>query len=837
VERDRRRVPAASCLHELFEARADLTPEAVAVVFEGESLTYAELNRRANRLAHHLRALGVKPDARVAIAVERGPEMMVGLLGVLKAGGAYVPLDPAYPAERLRYTLTDSAPAVLLTQSALAERFADLAIPTVTLDGSAWADQPESNPERAGLTPEHLAYVIYTSGSTGQPKGVMNVHRGVVNLLASMRESLGVEAGDRLLAVTTLAFDISVLELFLPLISGARVEILPRAASADPMLLQSAIESSGATILQATPATWRLLVESDWAGAPNLRALSGGEALTAELAGRIRERVGALWNVYGPTETTIWSCAKPVDAASRGERVAVSIGAPIANTQVYVLDAAGEPVPVGVAGELYIGGAGVARGYLNRAAVTAERFVADGFSMQPGARLYRTGDLARWLADGTLEFLGRTDFQVKVRGFRIELGEIEARLAEHEGVREAVVAAREDVRGDTRLVAYWTGEAVDAQVLRAHLAERLPEHMVPAAYVQLEAMPLTPNGKLDRKALPAPDGDAFAARRYEAPLGATEQVLAGIWAEVLGVDRVGRWDDFFALGGHSLRAVQVVSRVRQLMATDVALGQLFIKPVLADFAQTLEQGVRAALPPIESVERGGGMPLSFAQQRLWFLEQMGGLAGTYHIPTRLRLEGELDHAALSRALSHIVERHEALRTTFHLVDGEPEQRITPVEESGFLLLHHDLSAHGNADAELSRLMSHEARAPFSLERGPLIRGRLIHMAAREHVLLVTMHHVVSDGWSMGVFIQELSALYGAFLRGEADPLAPLAVQYADYAAWQRRWVTGDVLRQQADYWKATLAGAPELLELPTDHARPASRTTWARWRTWRSTSA
>ncbi|HEX8433121.1 MAG TPA: amino acid adenylation domain-containing protein, partial [Longimicrobium sp.] len=595
--------PSDLCVHELFETQAERTPELVAVVFEGESLTYSELNRRANQLAHHLRAMGVGPDARVAIAVERGPEMMVGLLGVLKAGGAYVPLDPAYPAERLRYTLRDSAPAVLLTQSSLADRFADMAIPTVTLDGAAWTDQPETNPERAGVTPEHLAYVIYTSGSTGQPKGVMNIHRGVVNLLTSMRASLGVEAGDRLLAVTTLAFDISVLELFLPLVSGAQVEILPRAASADPMLLQSAIAESGATLMQATPATWRLLVESDWAGAPTLRALSGGEALPAELAGRIRERVGALWNVYGPTETTIWSCAKPVDDTSRGDRVAVSIGSPIANTQVYVLDAAGEPVPVGVAGELYIGGAGVARGYLNRAATTAERFVPDAFSKEAGARMYRTGDLARWLADGTLEFLGRTDFQVKVRGFRIELGEIEARLAQHEGVREAVVAAREDVPGDTRLVAYWTGDAVDAQALRAHLAERLPEHMVPAAYVHLEAMPLTPNGKLDRKALPSPDGAAYSAREYEAPVGATETALAEIWAEVLGVERVGRWDNFFELGGHSLIAVTLISRMRR-RGLHAEVRALFTTPTLAGLAGAVTGESNELRIPANGVRRG-----------------------------------------------------------------------------------------------------------------------------------------------------------------------------------------------------------------------------------------
>ncbi|HEX8433205.1 MAG TPA: amino acid adenylation domain-containing protein, partial [Longimicrobium sp.] len=818
--------PEGSCLHELFEEQVERTPEAVAVVFEGESLTYAALNRRANRLAHHLRAIGVGPDRRVAISLERGPEMMVALLGVLKAGGAYVPLDPAYPADRLRATLEDSAPAVLLTQAALARRYDGLGIPTLALDADAasWAEQPRSNPARAGLTPDNLAYVIYTSGSTGKPKGVMNVHRGVVNLLAAMRSTLGVEPSDRLLAVTTLAFDISVLELFLPLMSGARVEILPRAASADPVLLREAIEESGATILQATPATWRLLVEGGWAGEPRLRALSGGEALTAELASLVRDRVGSLWNVYGPTETTIWSTAQPVEKVPDGERRPVSIGAPLANTRVYVLDAAGEPVPVGVAGELYIGGAGVARGYLDQPDITAERFVADAYSGEAGARLYRTGDRVRWLADGTLEFLGRNDFQVKIRGFRIELGEIESRLAAHPAVREATVAAREDVPGDTRLVAYWVGEEVaDVQELRAHLSERLPEHMVPAAYVHLAALPLTPNGKLDRKALPAPDGAAYVTRGYEAPVGETEEELAAIWSEVLRVDRVGRWDDFFALGGHSLRAVQMISRVRKTMGMDVALGELFVRPVLEDFARVLEQTAQAELSVIEPVERGGALALSFAQQRLWFIEQMGGIGSTYHMPIRLRLTGAMDGAALGGALARIVARHEALRTTFHLVDGEPVQRIVPVHRSGFLLLHHDLSGLPEAAEELAVIMASESETAFDLERGPLIRGRLVRLAADDHVLLVTMHHIVSDGWSLGVFVHELSTLYGAFLRHEADPLPRLPVQYVDYAAWQRKWVTGEVLRQQADYWRATLADAPELLELPTDHSRPAQQ--------------
>ncbi len=808
--------PSESCLHELFEAQAERTPGAVAVEFGDAHLTYAELNARANRLAHHLRTLGVGADARVAVCLERGPEMLAALLGVLKAGGAYVPLDPSYPVERLRYMLADSAPVALLTDT---ERLFDgVDIPLVNLD-AAWADQPETNPERAELTPEHLAYVIYTSGSTGTPKGVMVAHRGVVNLLSTMRGTVGMEPSDVLLSVTTIAFDIAALELFLPLACGARTVILEPARAADPALLEQAIVRHGATVMQATPATWRILVDAGWQGRDGLKALSGGEALPSALATAVRERVGALWNVYGPTETTIWSTAEQIGGTMLGARA--PIGRPIANTRIYILGRDLQPLPMGVAGEMYIGGAGVARGYHGRPALTAERFVPDPYGVEAGARMYRTGDLARWLPDGTIEFLGRNDHQVKVRGHRIELGEIEAGIAAHPEVGQAVVVTREYAPGDVRLVAYYTGAAVQVEAMRAHLAERLPEYMIPAVFVRLEALPLTPNGKIDRNALPAPEGEVYAGRAYEAPDGATEEALAEIWAEVLGVERVGRHDHFFELGGHSLLAVQVISRVRRALGADAALGDLFVRPVLAEFARGLETAPRDTLPAIERADRSGPLALSFAQQRVWFLEQLGVVGAAYHIPVRLRVQGALDRAALGRALDRIVARHEALRTTFAQVGGEPVQRVA--EESGFRLIDHDLTHHPDAQSELARLTAEEAGARFDLEDGPLIRGRLIRIAPDEHVLLVTMHHIVSDGWSMGVLTRELSALYGAFQRGEADPLPALEIQYADYAAWQRRFVEGERLRQQAEYWKAALAGAPAVLELPSDRARPAQQ--------------
>ncbi|HEV2734185.1 MAG TPA: condensation domain-containing protein, partial [Longimicrobiaceae bacterium] len=544
----------------------------------------------------------------------------------------------------------------------------------------------------------------------------------------------------------------------------------------------------------------------------------GGEALPAELARALYalgtvDRVG---NLYGPTEDTTYSTYSLVPRGAPQ----VLVGRPVAGTRAYVLDGQLRPAPLGVAGELYLAGGGLARGYAGRPELTAERFVPDPFGA-PGARMYRVMDRVRWRPGGELEYLGRTDHQVKLRGFRIELGEIEARLAEHPGVRAAAVLAREDAPGEKRLVAYdVAADPVAAQALRAHLSERLPEYMVPAAYVRLGEFPLTPNGKLDRRALPAPEGDAYARGGYEAPVGEMEEALARIWGELLGVERVGRGDDFFELGGHSLLAVQATSRVRQALGVEATLGDLFAEPVLADFARGLERAGRADLPPIEPVDRSGRLAPSFAQQRLWFVEQLGAAGAAYHVPRRLRLRGELDREALLRALDRIVARHEALRTTFVVVDGEPEQRIAPAE-SGFHLLEHDLGGHAGAETELDRLVAEEAGAPFDLERGPLIRGRLVRLAPDDHVLLVTMHHIVSDGWSMGVFSRELGTLYGAFRRGDVDPLPPLPVQYADYAAWQRRWVEGEVLRRQADFWRETLAGAPELLELPADHPRPA----------------
>jgi amino acid adenylation domain-containing protein len=819
--RTERPYPRGVCIHELFDAQVRERPDAVALVWGEESLTYRELDARANQLANHLVRLGVGPDVRVGVLLERSAELIVSILAVLKAGGAYVPLDPGYPAERLRLMLSDSSVRVLLSRSELAEVVEAHDLAVVHLDQAAGALASESTEApRSGATPENLAYIVYTSGSTGKPKGVMVAHRHVVQLVCET-DYVRFGPGDRVAQASNASFDALTFEAWGALMNGATLVGIPRDVLLSPSALREMLrEERITTLYQTTALLNQLSREQPDVFAPLRDVLFGGQAADADSVRRLLKAGGPerLLHMYGPTETTAWCSWEKVEQVAE-DALTVSVGRATGNQRIYLLDSVLNPVPVGVPGEAYVGGDGVVRGYLDRPGLTAERFLPDPFASEPGARMYRTGDRLRWKADGKLEFIGRVDEQVKIRGFRIEPGEIEAVLSAHAEVREARVIVREDEPGEQRLVAYVVGEA-GADALREHLRESLPEYMVPAAFVALERIPLTPNGKLDVKALPAPEGDAYGQRSYEAPLGAVEAALAAIWGEVLGAERVGRWDHFFELGGHSLLAVRVVSRVRQALGLEAAVGDVFVRPVLADFARGLETAARTEAPAITPVDRTRPIPLSFAQQRLWFLEQLGDMGSTYHIPARLRLKGELDRDALAFALDRIVARHEALRTTFAEVNGVPEQRIAPAEANGFTLVEHDLGGVADSEAALHALLSEEMRAPFDLERGPLIRGCLIRLAADDHVLLVTMHHIVSDGWSMGVLFAELSALYAAHVQGREADLSELPIQYADYAAWQRGWIRGELLERQASYWEWALAGAPELLELPTDRARP-----------------
>lgn len=604
---------------ELIAAQASTTPESVALESGAERLTYSELETRANQLAHHLQSLGVGPDVLVGICVERSLEMVVGLLGIMKAGGAYVPIDPSFPAERQRFMLQDAEVRVLLTQEALLAVLPPHEAEVVCLDrDAARIATAGADPPLCDATPDHLAYVIYTSGSTGRPKGVQIPQRALVNFLTTMGERPGMTAEDVLVAVTTLSFDIAGLELYLPLVSGARVVIAARETAADPRRLAELIERSAATLVQATPTTWRMLMDAGWPGRSGLKVLCGGEALPRVLAEQLLERGVELWNMYGPTETTIWSAVRPVTTLDEP----LTIGRPIANTTLYILDDRLQPVPVGIPGELHIGGEGMARGYLKRPELSAERFIAHPFDRTPGARLYKTGDLARYRSDGNVEFLGRLDHQVKVRGFRIELGEIEATLGRHPAVEAAVVTTREDSPGDVRLVGYVisSGE-LQANELRRYAGESLPSYMVPSAIVTLEEFPLTPNGKIDRKALPAPSTER-SEEGYVAPRTPLEQRLAAIWEDVLGVRPIGVTDDFFDLGATSIVAAQLFTEIEKGLGADLPIVPIFQAPTIEQLAQLVDQGVNGrrwsslvpiqpngSQPPIFCVHGGAGTVL------------------------------------------------------------------------------------------------------------------------------------------------------------------------------------------------------------------------------------
>ena len=834
ADRDRE---TGACVHRQFEAQASRVPDAPALTCGGATLTYGELNARANRLAHHLRALGVGLEVLVGVCLERSFDMVVGLLAVLKAGGAYVPLDPSYPPERLAYLVGDAGVPVLITREALLGRLEGHEAYAVCLDRprdrSAIAALPDSNP-RAGTRPDHLAYVIYTSGSTGSPKGAMVVHRGLANYLAWAARTYRVGEGQGAPVHSSFSFDLTVTSLFTPLISGRRVDLLDESLGVE-QLAEALRRNGDYSLVKITPAHLQMLGEQlvpEEAAGRTRAFVIGGEALTAEHVAFWRAHAPdtVLVNEYGPTETVVGCC---VQVVPRDGPVGASIpiGRPIAQTQLYVLDARMRPVPVGVAGELYIGGAGVARGYLNRPALTAASFVPDPFGDRSGARLYRTGDLARWRPDGVLEYLGRVDRQVKVRGYRVEPGEVEAALSAHPSVREAAVVPRDDATGGTALVAYLAYRDVNALApgpaeLRQWLLQSLPDYMVPSAFVMLDALPLTPNGKVDRDALPDPEGIATAGGApYVAPRGPVEDALAAVWGELLGRDRVGVHDNVFELGGHSLMVARVLARVRDLFGVEPPLREVMERPTVAGLARLVEralaEGSGPVVQPITPVDRAGPLPASFAQQRLWFLDRLEPGSPLYNIPTAVRLAGDLDVAALGRALSEVVRRHEVLRTTFADDGGVPRPVIGPAVDVPLPVV--DLSALPAEvrEAEALRLVAEESARSFDLARGPLLRAMLIRLAPEEHLAVVTMHHIASDGWSIGVLITELTALYEAFRTGAPPPLDELAIQYADYAAWQRSWFQGLALESHLGHWRDRLGGVPDL-ELPADRARPAS---------------
>jgi amino acid adenylation domain-containing protein len=808
----------------LIAVQAARVPDRIAVVFEGEELTYGELESCSNRLANHLRNQGIGREARVAVCLERSLNLVVALLAVLKAGGAYVPLDPSYPAERLALMLEDSGARLLVTADPLSTPPGAGGLPVVRLNRDRGEiDRVSASPPPAWpAAAADLAYVIYTSGSTGRPKGVMISHGAICNRLLWMQEAFPLGAADRVLQKTPFSFDASVWELFCPLLAGACLVVARPGGHQDGEYLIQTVASQGITVLQLVPSALRMLLELPGleAAVGLERLFCGGEALSSDLVEAFRGRSGAqLVNLYGPTEVAIDATFRPCRTPSAG--ASAPIGRPLANARVYLLDAELRPVAPGLRGELYVGGAGLARGYHGRPDLTAEKFLPDLFG-EPGARLYRTGDLGRHLPDGEIEFLGRADQQVKIRGFRIEPGEIETVLARHPMVRAAAVAAS----GDGRLIGYVVPgeERPERAELRGFLLCSLPEHLVPAVFVFLEALPLTPSGKLDRAALPAP-GEAAGEPPAVPARTLVEELVAGIWSEVLGRESIGAHDNVFELGAHSLLATQVVSRLRESFRVDLPLRSLFDEPTVAGLARRIEEAMRpgpaSALPPIERVPRTGPLPLSFAQQRLWIMDQLDPGSSAYSTPEAFRLSGPLDVRALARTLGELVRRQEILRTTFPIVVGQPAQVIGDPWPVPLPLI--DLSGLGpeRREAEILRLAAPERQAPFDLARGPLLRVELMRLAEEEHVVLVTLHHIVSDAWSTWIIVREVAAVYTALRTGRRPDLPPLPIQYADFAAWQRRWLQGEVLESELAHWKQRLAGAPLVLDLPTDRPRPA----------------
>jgi amino acid adenylation domain-containing protein len=845
------------CLPELIEMQVAATPQAIAVEFGGQRVTYQELNQRANQLAFHLRRLGVGPEVRVGVCMNRSAEMVIAVLGILKAGGAYVPMEPSFPPVRIQWILSSLHIFSLVTQTRHLPLLHELEpqLPeleeVICLDGSRqpedaisgrvehwhyWTDAdlqslPAENLARA-IQSDNTAYVIFTSGSTGLPKGVVEQHRPVINLIEWITTTFKVGPQDRLLFVASLCFDLSVYDIFGLLAVGGTVVVASEEEIRDPERLLQKIHADRITFWDSAPAALQQLVPflardggHDTASVFRLVFLSG-DWIPLAMPDQLRAAFPNLEVVGlgGATEATVWSNffrIREVDPSW----ASIPYGKPIQNSRYHVLDSNLNCCPVGVAGDLYIGGECLSLGYSNEPVLTAQKYIPDRLS-GGGQRLYRTGDMARYRADGNIEFLGRLDHQVKIRGFRIELGEIESALLRHKSVSAVVVIARGE-KTEKRLVAYLVAggdEQPGSQELREYLKKNVPEYMVPGAFLWLKEMPVTANGKLDRKALPEPGYETETGQSYEEPRTATERVLAELWAQILGVERVGVHDDFFERGGHSLLAAQMVGRVRELLGADIKLRSLFLSPVLADFAVTIDQhrqqpGSVAASEAVPLVDRSHPLELSFAQQRLWFIDQLEPGSAAYNIPVAVRLEGRLDTDALEKSLHEIVRRHEILRTRYETMDGYAIQCVEP--ECEIPLLTEDLSGVPEQDrlAVMLRRAEEEGRRLFDLRVAPMLRARVLRLAEQDHVLLLTMHHIASDGWSAAVLMTEMVQLYKAFTSGSPSPLPDLKIQYADYAAWQRKWLQGEVLEQQLGYWREQLSDLPSL-ELPTDHPRP-----------------
>ncbi len=806
--------PPGRTVTDLFEEHAEKSPDNIAVVFEETRLTYRELNEQANQIAHFLAdEYNIQPDDRVGLLLRRSDRIITGILGILKSGGAYVPIDSEYPPERIRHIVRDSGCKVVLTETGVQELSG---LSSDIADIRAIRHENKTNP--AGFASlNHLAYMIYTSGSTGVPKGVLIEHRNLYDYVMTFISEFSVSSEDRFLQQTTIAFDASVEEIYPALCTSATLFVCQNPKDIESLFTD--VVRHGISIVSLSP----LAVSYFNTRAHELKDLrvliSGGDVLHASFADRLYERT-RVYNTYGPTEATVCAAYHRMETTDGS----VPIGRPIANRRIYILDPALNPLPAGVFGEICISGAGTARGYLNREDLTREKFIPHPF--EEGKRLYCTGDLGRWLPDGTIEFLGRNDDQVKIRGYRIELGEIESRILTHEAVKEAAVIAR-GKDDHKELAAYIAGEGeLNVSVLREHLMQTLPDYMIPSSFVQMEDFPLTPSGKVDKKALPDPsEAGMDSGIEYVAPHDDAERKLAKIWQEVLGIEKIGIRDNFFDLGGHSLRAVQITNRIHRELGADIPLREIFASPTIGELAKQLRSGDPSAYIPIERTPIAEYYPVSHAQRRLWILNQIDqadGGASVYNIPAALELSGELNREILEKTFSELILRHESLRTTFLPVDGEPRQKIC--EPADFQIRFTDLTTDGHPEETARETACEHAEKPFDLEKGPLLSVSLLKLSETRHILLVNMSHIISDGWSVGILIREFCQLYDAFLEGRENPLPRLCIQCKDYAVWQNRLLESEEIAAHRDYWHGKLSGEIPVLELPADYSRPPVQT-------------
>lgn len=817
-------IGAAECIHHLVERQAEAMPAAIAVDFEGRTLTYRELNAHANRLAHHLRAMSVGAETVVGIFTERSIEMIVGLLGILKAGGAYLPLDPTYPADRIRFMLADTKVPLVLTHPACADRLPAFAGKVIDLvDDWNVIDRAPANNLQSGVCGDHPAYVIYTSGSSGQPKGVVVPHRGVCNAGEVEHRLYRTGPNDRVLQFASLNFDASIFEIIMSFRGGSTLQLISSESARSGADLVRLLEEQRVTVLALPPSALAMLPV---AALPALRLIIVmGEDCPPELVVSWRH-VPEFFNCYGPTEASMWMTGTFLHPDRP-----VTIGRPIANTRAHLLDEHFHPVPVGIPGELFIGGVCVTRGYLGRPALTAERFVPDPFSAEPGARLYRTGDLATYTPEGDIQFLGRLDQQVKIRGFRVELGEVEAVLAQHSGVRAAVVTMRDDLPSGRALVGYFVPEQdapPSTSELRRFLLARLPDYMVPAAFVTLESLPLNQAAKVDRQALPVPRWERPALDvSFLAPATSVEQVIARIWASLLGRDQIGVHDNFFELGGHSLLATQIIARTRDAFSIDLPIRVIFEHPTISGLSALVDEELRRAARPAAAIVNPKSVapaaalkryPLSFAQERLWFLRQLDPDDRSYNIPFEFPLSN-VDAEQLWQCLNTVVRRHEMLRTTFHVEADRPVQVVAAALELDMPVIDLTEETEDAQHMEYQRIRALTARHRFDLETGPLVRATLVRFSGGARSLVIVADHIIFDGWSVGLLFREIAMLYDALTRGAPAPLAPLPIQYGEHAARQRARLQGNVLKRHEDFWKAKLTGVPARIELPLDHPR------------------